>query len=360
MHKVTLSPGDWIGPELCTVVQHVVKKVGVDIDWDIQPMLKGEITDSLLSSCRATGLVFKSRVDAPRQVGVLPPTLELRKQLGVWCSVRPIRALPNVGAKHPNIDIVVIREVSEDIYSGLEHEVTKDVYEAVKITTPSACEKISRYAYQYTVENGRDFESWMLDPDTGAWVPEMIKDPETGEEKSKKRKRLTIVHKSNIMKKSDGLFLNTARKIGEEYKDTVETWDSIADALCTNLVRTPEKFNVLLTGNLFGDIVSDLCSGLAGGITASPSISYGSFEDKPIVVFENLHGKVPELVGTDQYNPIPMLNVLIHLLRHIEEERAADKIEAGIRTLLQRGIKTKDLGGTTLCSEFVERLIEQF
>ncbi len=317
---VTLIPGDWIGPETCEVVRAVFAAAGAQIDWDVQSVRGGRLSPELLDSCRRTGLVLKARLEALRAPGVLPPTVALRKELGLWATVRPITALPGTGARFPGIDLVVIRETSEDIYSGFEHEVTDGVFEAVKVTTRAACERIARYAFAWARANGR--------------------------------KKVTIVHKSNIMKRSDGLFLSVAQQVGEAFPD-IETEEVIVDALCMKLVRNPAAFDVLLAGNLFGDIVSDLASGLGGGITASPSASYG----EGCALFENPHGKVPDLTGTGRANPIPMLRAGLLLLRHIGQTDAASRIDHAIRGACSEGLRTVDLGGSDGCLEVQRALI---
>ena len=304
---VTLIPGDWIGPETTAVVVDVLAEAGAKIDWEICPVHDGRLSEELLSSCRRTGVVLKARLAAPSR-GVLLPTLALRKELGLWATVRPVTALPQSGARFPDIDLVVIRETSEDIYSGFEHEVTRDVYEAVKVTTRAACERIARYAYAYAREHGR--------------------------------RKVTIVHKSNIMKRSDGLFLRVASDVASEHPE-IQTDEVIVDALCMKLVRNPSQFDVLLTGNLFGDIVSDLASGLGGGLTASPSASYGG----SCALFENPHGRAPELVGTGKANPVPMLRTATMMLRHIGEGSVADRIDGAIRAAYEEGLRTIERGG---------------
>ena len=242
MYKITMIEGDWIGPECCSVVREVVQALGVQIEWDIQKLENGHITEELIQSCLNSGIVFKARTKSVREKGRQPASVELRKRLNLHSTIRPIKPVPNANPRFPEIDIVVIRETSEDIYSGFEHEVTDGVYEAVKVTTRAACQRIAERAYQYAVENHRH--------------------------------QVTIVHKSNIMKKSDGMFLEVAREISKKYPQ-IKTTEMIVDALCENLCRNPYRYDVLLTLNLFGDLVSDLCSGLAGGITASPSMSEG-------------------------------------------------------------------------------------
>ena len=307
-HAVTLIPGDWVGPETTAVVVDVLAEAGAQIDWERLPVHDGRVTEELLSSCRRTGVVLKARLAAPATRGVLPPTLALRKELGLWATVRPVTALPNSGARFPNIDLIVIRETSEDIYSGFEHEVTRDVYEAVKVTTRAACERIARYAYNTARQHGR--------------------------------RKVTIVHKSNIMKRSDGLFLRVATDVGAEYPD-IQTDEVIVDALCMKLVRNPAQYDVLLTGNLFGDIVSDLASGLGGGLTASPSASYGA----SCAMFENPHGRAPELVGTGRANPVPMLRTATMMLRHLGEVEVANRVDSAINTAYLAGLRTVELGG---------------
>jgi isocitrate dehydrogenase (NAD+) len=326
-HTVALIPGDWIGPETCAVAQRVIAAAGVDIAWEQVEIGDDGVTDAVLEACVRNGVVLKAKVDAQRVPGQLPPTVFLRKALGLWATVRPVRALPHCGARFPGIDVVVVRETSEDIYSGFEHEVTDGVFEGVKVTTEAACARIAQYAYDWALKNGR--------------------------------KKVSIVHKSNIMKKSDGLFLRTAQRIGREYVDRgIATDEVIVDALCMRLVKRPGDFDVMLTGNLFGDIVSDLCSGLAGGITASPSMSYGGnlLREGGIALFENPHGKAPELVGTGGSNPLPMIRTANQMLRHLGEHEAADRIRGAVMAALEAGLSTVDQGGRDGCAA-VERAI---
>lgn len=312
-HDVTLIPGDWIGPETCRVAQAIIEAAGVDIHWHEHSIEGGVITPELIASCQETHTVLKAKVAISPDRGGLPPTVALRKALGLWATLRPVLALPHTNARFPGTDLVVIRETSEDIYSGLEHEVTTDVYEAVKITTRSACERIARFAYDTARAMGR--------------------------------KKVTIVHKSNIMKQSDGMFLRVGQAVGAEYPD-IETGEMIVDALCMYLVKDPTWFDVLLTGNLFGDIVSDLCAGLAGGITAAPSASYG----EGIALFENPHGVAPDLVGTGRANPIPMVRTAALMLSHLGETDAATRVEAAIAAAYAGGLRTVDQGGEDGCA----------
>jgi isocitrate dehydrogenase (NAD+) len=313
-HPVTLIPGDWIGPQVCAVAQRVVAALSVDVDWRTFDVPADAIPDALLASARATGTVLKAKVGARRQTGRLPATVRLRQELGTWATVRPVRALPGAPARFPDIDLVVIRETSEDIYSGMEHEITDGVYEAVKVTTRAASERFARFVFDYARENGR--------------------------------KKVTIVHKSNIMKMSDGLFLATAQAVAAEYPD-IECDEVIVDALCMRLVRWPNQFDVLLCGNLFGDIVSDLASGLAGGIIASASFSVGD----GAAIFETPHGKAPELVDQDRANPLPMLWAAHHMLAHLGEHAAAGRLAAAIEATIADGIGTEDMCGGSSTTE---------
>ena len=308
-HVVTSISGDWIGPETMAVAERIIAATGVQITYERFDCAGPDLPPALIESARRTGVVLKAKLDAQRHKGKLPPTVRLRKELGTWATLRPVRAVTGAPARFPDIDIVVIRETSEDIYSGFEHEVTAGAYEAVKVTTKAACERIARFAYEFARKNGR--------------------------------KKVTIVHKSNIMKKSDGLFLKTAQAVGAQYPDIL-TEDVIVDALCMKLVRWPLSFDVLLAGNLFGDIVGDLVGGLAGGVNASASYSVGD----AVALFENPHGEVPEHVGNGKANPIPMVLCAAQMLVHLGEVDAARRIRVAINEASKAGLRTYDQGGT--------------
>lgn len=318
-HRVTILPGAWVGPEICAVMQDVISAAGVEIDWQSFDAVD-DVPDALLASARETGRVVRARMSGVRTTGQLPPVVLLRQTLGSWCMTRHIRALPSAPARFPDIDVVVIREASEGIYTGMEHAVADGVFEAIKVTTQAACERIARHAFEWARANGR--------------------------------KKVSIVHKSNIMKKSDGLFLRTAQRVAADYPD-IETDEVIVDALCMRLVRWPMQFDVLLTGNLFGDIVSDLCSGLAGGLTASATTTLCD----GVTLFENPHGKAPELMGRDLANPIPMVQTGVLLLRDLGETEAADRVDAAIAALAASGCQTADQGGDARCSEVRDALV---
>jgi isocitrate dehydrogenase (NAD+) len=318
-HRVTLIPGAWVGPEICEVMKDVIAAAGVSVEWETFDAVN-DVPEALLASARSTGRVVRGRMSGVRTRGQLPPVVKLRQSVGSWCMMRQVKPIPCAPARFPGIDVVIIREASEGIYTGMEHEVADGVFEAIKVTTVAACERIARHAFEWARANGR--------------------------------KKVSIVHKSNIMKKSDGLFLKTAQRVAAEYPD-IHTDEVIVDALCMRLVRWPESFDVLLTGNLFGDIVSDLCSGLAGGLTASATVT----SCDGVTLFENPHGKAPDLVGRDLANPIPMVQTGVELLRHLGETSAADRIQAAIEAAYAAKCTTADQGGDARCSEVREALV---
>ncbi len=320
-HAVTLIPGDWIGPEITEVVQRILQAAGVSIEWETFAWEPGEDPPpEVLESARRTGVILKNRVEAPRRPGRLPATVWLRKELDMWAQVRRVQTLPGVPSRFPDIDLVIVREISEDIYRGLEHSPAPGVYESIRLTTEQACERILRFGFRAAMHLFRE--------------------------------HLVVVHKANILKLSDGLFLETARRVAEDYP-TIEMGDVIVDALCMRMVRDPTSLDVLVCGNLFGDIVSDLACGLAGGISVGTSVSYGD----DVALFENPHGRAPELVGTGRANPIPMLNQAVQMLVHLGEHRAADRIWHAVRQALAEGLRTVDVGGEAGCREVEEAVL---
>ena len=319
-HRVTLIPGDWIGPETTGVVCRLIEACQVSIEWEKFEGLQGEVPQELLDSARSTGSILMARVASDPAPGKLPVTVQLRKALGMYAQVRYVHNLPGLPARFNNVDMAIVRETSEDIYTGIEHESAPGVFESIKLTTQPACERIARFAFEQAV----------------AW----------------KRKKITVVHKSNIMKLSDGLFLRTALEVAKDYPQ-IETDEVIVDALCMHLVRNPSRFDVLLCGNLFGDIVADLAAGLAGGISVGGASNYG----ENVVMFENPHGKVTNGAGTGQANPIPLLIQGINLLHHLGEKKAADRLSKSLKTSLP-GLNTLDRGGPDGCQKVEETLLQ--
>ena len=311
-HAVTLIPGDWIGPETTRVVQDILRASGVRIDWETFACNDGLVSDELLLSAQRTGRVLMNRLESPRVAGRLPASVLLRKRLGLWAQVREVKNLPGLPARFTDIDLIVVRETSEDIYKGFEHQTAPGVYESVKVTTQAACERIARFAFELAQSRGR--------------------------------RKVSIVHKANIMKKSDGLLLRTALAVAADYPD-IQHEDVIVDALCMRMVRWPSSFDVLMCGNLFGDIVSDLAAGLAGGITVGGALNHS----ETVRIFENPHGKAPGLVGTGRANPLPNLMAAVKLLEDLGEAEAAARIQAAVQRALLGGLLTVDRGGEMGC-----------
>lgn len=313
-HAVTLIEGHWVGPETTAVVQRLIAAVGVDIAWESFTLDDGKLSAELLESARRTKRILKNRTRAPRGAGRLPVSVALRKELGLWAQVRRVRSVPGIPSRFEGVDVVVVRETSEDIYKGFEHQTAPGVFESVKVTTEAGCERIARFAFELARAQGR--------------------------------KKVSIVHKSNILKKADGLFLRTAQRIAASYPD-IACDEVIVDALCMRLVRWPQSFDVLLCGNLFGDIVSDLAAGLAGGIAAGGAVNHGD----EVEMFDNPHGNAPELEGTGRANPIPNLMMGIRLLESLGEAQAAARLDAALTRALAEGLSTVDKGGADGCAE---------
>ena len=306
--EVTLIPGSGVGPQVADVVRDVVAAVGSAIRFDEQ----NEIA-AATESVRRTGLAIKGKWVATIEPGTLPPTVLFRKSLGIHTIVRHVTNLPGLPARGKDIDIVIVREASEDIYSGFEHESAEGVFETVKVTTRAACERIHRFAFALARAQGR--------------------------------KRVTTVHKANILKKSDGMFLAVGQEVARGYADIAHD-DVIVDALCMQIVRKPHSFDVLVAGNLFGDIVSDCAAGMAGGVTVACGRNIGP----GVTVFESPHGTSPEIVGVDGANPYPMLGLTVDLLRHLGEHEQAATLRSACIRALQAGLHTADMGGTSTCS----------
>jgi isocitrate dehydrogenase (NAD+) len=306
--EVTLIPGHGVGPQVAEVLRAAFDALAVEVAFDEQNEI-GAATESV----KRTGLAIKGKWVAEVQPGKLPPTVAFRKALGINTIVRRAQNLPGLPARGKRVDVVVVREASEDIYAGFEHESADGVYETVKVTTRAACERIHRFAFDYAMAHGR--------------------------------KRVTTVHKANILKKSDGMFLAVGRELAPQYPSIAHD-DVIVDALCMQLVRKPHAFDVLVAGNLFGDIVSDCAAGMAGGVTVACGLNLGP----GVVVFENPHGTTVEVVGPGGANPYPMLGLGVDLLRHVGQGAAADRLRAACVAALEAGLHTRDMGGNATCS----------
>lgn len=322
--KVTIVPGDMLGRDLAMPVVEILEAAGAEIEWEW--CLVGQeayaregtaVPQSTVESIRRNGVALTAPSATPMGAGYESPNVTLRKALGLYAGVRTIRNLPGLRARYSDVDLVVIRESTEDVYAGLEHEVHPGVVESIKVVTRDASERIFRFAFRYARSHGRN--------------------------------RLAIIHKANIMKRSDGLFLRVGQEVAENYPD-VETRALIVDNTCQQLVQNPYQFDVLVCGNLYGDIISDLCAGLVGGISAVAGANYGD----DCVVFECIHARVPELIGTDRANPLPMLLPAVKLLGHLQQHEPADRIWRAIAKVLEDGRHlTADLGGNARTSEMV-------
>jgi isocitrate dehydrogenase (NAD+) len=326
-HTITLIPGDGIGPEVTGAVVKILEAAGFDADWESYPAgvlaLKqyGEtLPAALLESIRRNKVALKGPVTTPVGGGFTSVNVGLRKALDLFANVRPVWNIPSVPSRYSGVDLIIVRENTEDLYSGLEHEVVPGVVESLKVITAHASERIARFAFEYARRHGR--------------------------------RRVTAVHKANIMKLGDGLFLNSVRKVAAEYADIVCD-DRIVDALCMQLVIDPTQFDVLLLPNLYGDIVSDLCAGLVGGLGVVPAANLGT----EIGVFEAVHGSAPDIAGRSIANPMALLLSAVLMLRHLGEGAIADRIMKALGTVLAEDrVRTRDLGGTASTIEFTDAI----
>jgi isocitrate dehydrogenase (NAD+) len=330
--RVTLVQGGGIGLDIVPAVQQILAAAGVDIAWDEYraggaALAQGgqAISDDLLRSARATGLVLKTRLmPAPASVGVkekINYNVHFRRELGLFASVRPLKNLPALPARFQGVDILLIRELTEDLYGAIEHEIVPGVVQSIKVVTEAASRRFFRFAFEYARAAGR--------------------------------KTLTCIHKANILKLGDGLFLEAFRAAARDFAD-LQTREVIVDNCCMQLVSRPTQFDVLVAGNLFGDIVSDLGAGLVGGISATHAINVGD----GLRVFETFHGATREEIGPDRANPLPLLLPAVDLLERVGEKSAAEGIVAAIGTVLtERRALTADLGGTAGTQAMADAII---
>jgi isocitrate dehydrogenase (NAD+) len=321
-------PGDGIGPEVSAAVLRIIEAAGVQIEWErfivggaAQDLQGASLPDAVIESVKRNGIALKGPVATPIGSGFESVNVRLRKILDLYANLRPVRNLPGVTSRYGNVDLIIVRENTEGLYSGLEHEVIPGVVESLKIMTEKACTRIAVFAFEYARKFGR--------------------------------KRVTCVHKANIMKKSDGLFLHCFELVAVNYPE-IQHDQKIVDNTCMQLVMNPEQFDMLLMENLYGDIVSDLAAGLVGGLGVVPSGNIGHHA----ALFEAVHGTAPDIAGKNQANPTALLLSAIMMLRHINEEAAAGRIEAALnRVLEKRETVTRDLGGTASTRQFTDAII---
>lgn len=329
-HKITLIEGDGIGPEVANAAKKVIEATGVSIEWDIQyagaeaqkksgALLPKETLDSVIRN----RVALKGPITTAVSEGYPSLNVALRQNLDLYACIRPVKSLPGVYSLYKDVDLVVVRENTEDLYAGKEHEVAPGVVESVKVITRTASSRIARCAFEYAVREGR--------------------------------KKVTAVHKANIMKLSDGLFLDCCRQAALGYPD-IEYGEMIVDSTCQHLVLNPSRFDVLLMENLYGDIISDLCAGLVGGLGLVPGANIGD----ATAVFEATHGSWPEAAGKNIANPTALILTGSLMLKHIDEEEAAAGIESSVSKVLEEGrVLTADLGGSASTTQYSDEIVRR-
>ncbi|HET9316015.1 MAG TPA: isocitrate dehydrogenase (NAD(+)), partial [Vicinamibacteria bacterium] len=324
-YTVTLIPGDGIGPEVVAAAVRVLTATGIEFQWQTEVAGAGAIgehgtalPDRVLESVRRNKVALKGPTETPVGTGHRSVNVELRKRLDLYANLRPVQTLPGIKSRYDGVDLIVVRENTEDLYSGLEHVVVPGVVESLKIITEKASTRIARYAFDYARTHGR--------------------------------KRITAVHKANIMKLSDGLFLDCCRAVAKGFPDV--TYDEmIVDNTCMQLVLDPTRFDMLLLENLYGDIVSDLCAGFIGGLGMAPGANIGD----EAALFEAVHGSAPDIAGKNLANPMALVLSGAMMLDHLGEHGAADRVRGAVHAVLREGQKlTKDLGGTAGTTEIAE------
>ncbi len=327
-HTVTLIPGDGSGPEVIAAAKKVVEATGVNIQWEVAhagaAMIEAcgtPLPEETIASIRKNGVALKGPVTTPVGTGFRSVNVAMRKTFDLYANVRPAITYPGTLSRYDNVDIVVIRENTEDLYAGIEHMIGDVAAESIKLITRKGCERIIRYAFEYAKREGR--------------------------------KKVTAVHKANIMKCTDGLFLEVAKEIAKEYPE-IQFDDSIVDAMCMRLVMNPEKYDVLVCPNLYGDIVSDLCAGLVGGLGLTPSANIGETG----AIFEPIHGSAPDIAGQHKINPTAAILSAAMMLAHLGETEAAEKIRAAVSKVIHTGdVLTQDMGGSASTEEFADAVI---
>jgi len=326
---ITLIKGDGIGPEVADAAVSVLEASRAPLSFEevvvgreAEKLYGDPLPASVLESIRKNRVALKGPVGTPIGKGFASVNVRLRQSLDLYVNLRPVRNVPTIPSRFAGVDLVVIRENTEDLYSGLEHTVVPGVVESIKIITEKASTRIARYAFDYARRHGR--------------------------------RRITAIHKANIMKLSDGLFLDCFRRVAEEYPD-IAADDRIVDAACMRLVMNPEIFDVLLLENLYGDIVSDLAAGLVGGLGLVPGANLGP----TVAIFEAVHGTAPDIAGQNKANPTALLMSAILMLRHLELTETADHVEKALLDTLAAGVRTPDVGGTATTRDFGKAVRER-
>ncbi|WXJ91960.1 Isocitrate dehydrogenase [NADP] [Moorella thermoacetica] len=329
-HVVTLIPGDGTGPELIAAARRVLEASGAELEWEVMAAGEGAqekygsvLPEETLASIRKNGVALKGPITTPVGTGFRSVNVALRKELDLYANVRPFRNLPNVPSRYQGVDLVIYRENTEDLYAGVEHMVGEDAAESIKIITRKGSERIARAAFEYARRQGR--------------------------------KRVTAGHKANIMKFSDGLFLQTFYDVARDYPE-ITADDRIVDNLSMQLVQKPEQYDVLVLPNLYGDILSDLCAGLVGGLGVAPGANIG----EKAAVFEPIHGSAPKYAGQNKVNPLATILSGVMMLEHLGEKEAAARIQRAILAVLAEGkYLTYDLGGSAGTSDMADAIVRR-
>jgi isocitrate dehydrogenase (NAD+) len=330
-HRVTLIPGDGIGPELAEATTRVLDATGVGFEWESVEAGESAIAqygtplpEPVLESVRRNKVALKGPITTPVGGGFRSVNVALRQALNLYANLRPARSMKGLETRYEDVDLIIVRENTEDLYAGIEHMVGPDAAESIKIITRYASERIARYAFEYAVANDRH--------------------------------KVTAVHKANIMKLSDGLFLESCRTIAADYEGRIAFEDRIVDNMCMQLVQKPELYDVLVLPNLYGDIVSDLCAGLVGGLGVAPGANIGTLA----AVFEPVHGSAPKYAGLDKANPTAMILSGALMLRHLGYPDEALRLEVAVRDTIAEGTATTyDLGGSTGTRGFADAVVER-
>jgi isocitrate dehydrogenase (NAD+) len=328
-HRITLIPGDGIGPEVTGATVRILEATGIKFEWETYEAgaeayekYHEYIPKDLITSIERTKVALKGPVTTPIGGGFASINVELRKRFELYANFRPIRNLPHIPTRYPDVDLIIIRENTEGLYSGIEHEVVPGVVESLKIITEKASTRIARFAFEYARKN--------------------------------KRKKITAIHKANIMKMSDGLFIRCSRNVAKEYPE-ITYGEHIVDNTCMQLVMNPYQYDMLLLENLYGDIISDLCAAFVGGLGFVPGANYGDHA----AIFEAVHGSAPDIAGKNIANPTAVLRSALLMLRHIGEHDAALKIRNALEKVYRdRDKLTRDVGGKASTSQFADHIIE--
>ncbi|MGD0769339.1 MAG: isocitrate/isopropylmalate dehydrogenase family protein [Tepidisphaeraceae bacterium] len=332
-HTVVLIPGDGIGPEVTGATRRVLEAAGFSVEWVEMPAgaaalemgLDNVLPQRTLAAVAAHKVALKGPITTPVGKGFKSVNVQLRQKLGLYAAVRPVRNLPGLKTRYEGVDMVIVRENTEGLYSGIENEVVPGVVTSIKVASRMACTRIARFAFRYATR--------------------------------RRRKSITVFHKANIMKMSDGLFLDCARQIHEEEYPNIEYEELIIDAGCMRLVQDPGRFDVLLMENLYGDLVSDLCAGLVGGLGVVPGSNIGD----DAAIFEAVHGSAPDIAGKGVANPLALIMSGVMMLNHLQETQIAEKIKHAYDAVLAEGQHlTRDLGGSATTDGFADAIISKF